>query len=88
MGNLKNLSKQKTTVNRVTAEKVEQKKQDCLAPDANIDFYKGHLDPYKKQLKEIRFNTETGPLVSEINKSLAKATYESFKCNIRKKNFF
>ncbi len=81
MGNLKSLNKQRTNVNRPSAERIEQKKPENLVPEANIDFYKGHLDPYKKQLKEIKFNTETGPLVSEIHKSLAKATYESFKCN-------
>lgn len=53
-----------------------------IVPDPNINFYNGRTDPYKSQLKDIKFNTETGPLVGELHESLSKTTYEAFKCNI------
>lgn len=62
-------------------DKVE-KLVDNIVPAPNINYYKDRLDPYKNQIKEIRFKTDTGPTVNELQDSLAKVTHESFKCKI------
>ena len=77
--NLKAINKPRSFSSK-SVEKVE-KPQDLIVPNPNIDFYNNRPDPYKPQLKEIKFKTAPGPTVHELHDSLAKATFESFKCN-------
>lgn len=56
------------------------KPNESLVPEANIDFYKGRTDPYKNQLKDIKFKAKPGPTFGELQNSLPKFAYESFKC--------
>ena len=60
-------------------ERVE-KLVDNMVPAPNINFYRERVDPYKNRIKQIRFKTDVGPTVNELQDSLAKATHESFKC--------
>lgn len=62
------------------------KSPDNLVPEANIDFFKGRPELYKNQLKDIKFKAKPGPTFGEVQNSIPKFAYESFKCKLFNRN--